>query len=116
MKRAALAWLTALVLLGGSATMQASCGREAVAGERVVEVVARETCELGSLESVSHCGAAAACHVCARLDEEVGGVCVQPCTVGGNDCSGGQTCHPIGALRDAGGYARVGDCPIGYCR
>src|SRR5437868_2628733 len=111
--------LYGVVLVGAlCGLLQTSCGtaeRDAIASERVGEVVSRETCELGSLESVGHCSAAAACHVCARLDSDEG-VCVQPCTIGGNDCQAGQTCRPIGELRDAGGYARIGDCPVGYCR
>ena len=105
--------------------LQTSCDkaeRDAIASETERVGVSREPerCELGSLVSVSRCGAEAACHVCARLDTDEG-VCVQPCTIGATAgaegaCPGGQTCRPIGELRDAGGYARVGDCPVGYCR
>ena len=103
---------------------QASCGgveREAKAVEvppAALDGVSAEThrCELGSLQSVSRCGdPTASCHICARL-ETAEGVCVQPCTLGGDECPSGQACRPIGELRDAGGYARIGDCPAGYCR
>jgi hypothetical protein len=110
-------WMV-VALLG---LLQSSCvppERTARASEPAAAGVSREPerCELGALESVSRCGGAlAACHVCARLDGE-SAVCVQPCAIGGNDCPPGQACHPIGELRDGGGYARIGDCPAGYCR
>jgi hypothetical protein len=110
-------WVVA-ALLG---LVQSSCvppERAALASERAGASVSREPerCELGALESVSRCGGElAACHICARLDGETA-ICVQPCAIGGNDCPSGQSCRPIGELRDAGGYARVGDCPVGYCR
>ncbi len=103
------------------ALAQPSCGeveRDAIASEAIA--VSREpgaigaSCELGALASVAACGGNAACHVCARLELE-SAVCVQPCSLGGADCPSGQSCRPIGALRDAGGYARIGDCPAGYC-
>jgi hypothetical protein len=101
--------------------LQSSCvppERVALASEQGKASVSREAerCELGALESVSQCGGElAACHVCARLDGETS-TCVQPCAIGGGDCPSGQSCRPIGELRDAGGYARIGDCPVGYCR
>jgi hypothetical protein len=113
--RTAILWVLGLAC---TALLSPSCDtaeRAAVASETETVLVSRETCEIGSFSSVSQCSPAAACHVCARLDGD-DGVCVQPCTIGGNDCPGGQTCRPIGELRDAGGYARIGDCPLGYCR
>ena len=120
MARALRGWIGATLWAVSCALALPSCGgaeRDAIAAEAARETVSREPqhCELGSLPSVSDCGIAAVCHVCARLDGEEG-VCVQPCTLGGSDCLHGQTCRPIGELRDAGGYARIGDCPAGYCR
>lgn len=121
----ALRWLTWAMVWGGAlVTAQPSCTtveRTAAAEERPVSaetsaVAEAQRCELGSMSALHGCGGlAAACHICARLDGD-DGLCVQPCTLGGNDCPGGQTCRPIGELRDAGGYARQGDCPAGYCR
>jgi len=108
-----MCWL-GLVLLA-----QPSCDtaeRAAIASESApIEVSAETSCEIGKLESVSRCGGAASCHICARLTSD-DAICVQACTLGANDCPSGLTCRPIGELRDAGGYARIGECPAGYCR
>ncbi len=113
-----LRWSTGLGLV--VLLSQPSCRtveREALAGEPGAADGSRETCELGSLRQVSGCGGAEAlCHICARIEDERG-VCVRPCRLDdAAGCPGGQTCRPIGELRDAGGYARIGDCPVGYCR
>ena len=107
-----MVWGGALILA------QPSCStieRSAVAAETAVSAETQH-CGLGQMSEVRGCGGlAAACHICARLEADEG-LCVQPCTLGGNDCPSGQACRPIGELRDAGGYARLGDCPAGYCR
>lgn len=105
--RRCLGWGLLLVLA------QPSCG----SAERVAFAAEPEaaSCALGSLVSVSRCGGAeAACHVCGRIDPALGGQCLQPCVVGGDPCPGAQTCHPMTELL-ASGYARVGECPAGYC-
>ena len=118
--RTSLTWLRWSVCWVGLVLLaQPSCEtaeRSAIASESTpIEVSVETSCELGELESVSRCGGTASCHICARLERD-DGVCVQPCMLGGNDCPSGLSCRPIGELRDAGGYARIGDCPAGYCR
>jgi hypothetical protein len=112
--RKALLSVTGCLLL---ALTQSSCGTaetDALAAEQQSVVVAADRCEMGSLESVSHCGGAeASCHVCGRVDNV--GECLQPCVVGGDPCPGAQRCHAMSELVGSG-YARIGDCPAGYCR
>jgi hypothetical protein len=89
---------------------QASC---TTTEEVAVADELRQSCELGEVQSVSSCGGAfASCHVCGRPEGE--SVCLQPCTVGRSECPGSQRCVPIDSL--AQGYARVGDCPAGFCQ
>ena len=98
------------------AATQSACDRAekvAAAAERAPQVA---SCALGQMDSVQRCGGeAASCHVCGRIDG-ADPVCLQPCALGGHDCPGSQRCVPIEALIDAGGYARIGDCPSGYCQ
>jgi hypothetical protein len=109
--RSCCGWLLLVALA------QPSCGTaesDAVAAEQQSVVSAGDRCEMGSLESVSHCGGVeSSCHVCGRVENI--GECLQPCVVGQNDCPTAQRCHPMSELLGAG-YARIGDCPAGYCR
>jgi hypothetical protein len=107
-------WSLLLLLAASSCSTAES---DAVAAEQQSVTLAADHCEMGSLESVSHCGGVeASCHVCGRVENEsAGGQCLQPCVVGGDPCPGAQRCHPMSELV-AVGYARIGDCPAGYCR
>ncbi len=126
MMRGAVSWRVGLVLvaLGFGLLTQSSCStveRQASADE--VVVVPREalaqSCDIGTMNTVALCGgAASSCHICARVesvDIVLAGQCMQACTVGGDECGGGERCHPISELIE-GGVARMGDCPTGYCR
>ena len=101
---------------------QSSCStveREASADELVPREALAPSCDIGTMDTVALCGgAAASCHICARMESAnsvLAGQCMQACTVGGDECGGGQRCHPITELIE-GGMARMGDCPTGYCR
>lgn len=113
MMRRALGWVFGVVLV--ALLSQPSCQsleREAMAAEGT-DATTRD-CDIGAMVTVALCGGvAASCHVCARIETK--GQCVQPCAVGGNECGAGLRCHPIEALLDSG-YARMGDCPTGYCQ
>lgn len=98
-----------------AATLSA-CGRAekvAAAAERAPQVL---SCALGQMDRVQRCGGeSASYHVCGRVDG-ADPACLQPARWADTTAQGSQRCVPIGALIDAGGYARIGDCPSGYCK
>ncbi len=101
--------LVGIAVLGG-------CGHAEDVASAAERDVSAASCGLGDLPSVQRCGGvAASCHVCGRPDG-LEAVCLQPCTLGAHECRGAQRCIPVGGLIDGGGYARIGDCPSGYCR